>query len=200
MIKRKKKIIVTICLILIIFIVGSFLFYKYGGYLLIEKSEREELFNNINTSSPLPERFYTVYNVVNPGSLNNTLTECLFNQALMIGNKSQYKECIYKDVVIMGYVSFSKISLRRILLASLLDDNFSHRQCLDYYTNRFHFTKEIKGVQAASRYYFNKHIDYLNDEEYIEIVLMMKNSSLYNKKRRPEMMENIIKQILTQLN
>jgi membrane peptidoglycan carboxypeptidase len=59
--------------------------------------------------------------------------------------------------------------------------------------NQTDFLNNNIGIKNAAIFYFDKKIENLNEEEIITLIVMMENPSLYNPKRRKEMVEDKVK-------
>lgn len=185
--KSKKKIIAIICFIPVILIIGLFSYAKFGGYFIIDRAIKHEFFVDINNSPQLPERFYEIYEVIYPNSLNPTFwSHFVMHKA----DSNDGKSCACTEAVYVGtyplYVEATKI----IPIVNMVESNFSQKKCLNYYIN-----KEIKinKIDVGNLYS-------LSDEEIIHLILQIENPSYYNKKRNPERVQARIKEISNILN
>ncbi|MDR2948478.1 MAG: transglycosylase domain-containing protein [Prevotella sp.] len=195
MMKRKKKIPVTLCIVSVILIIGLFSFIKFGGYFLIDKADREEYIAEIKNSTELPDRFYEIYNIIFPDALETNSWMYLFNREF----GKAYNQCPCREAAYEGWY-LRHIGFDMTLLTNLTENYASQKECLNYYAAQKEFPNKIIGVHNASAQYFDKKITALNDAELIELILMMQNPYFYNKKRRPEVTQARVDYILDKLN
>lgn len=194
--KKIKKIILIICFISVLFVAGGFLFLRFGGYLFIDKADREHFVNEMKNSPPLPERFYEIYDIIYPDALGSSTLGSYFYNQLSDGFN---RECPCAEATYSGiYGRYLGAGLR--LISFTLDDDVSQRECLNFYTAKIDFLHGNKGIEKLSKSYFDKDVYSLNDREIIEVIVTMKNPNLYNRKRRPERVEAAVNQIFEKLN
>ena len=77
------------------------------------------------------------------------------------------------------------------VIATRLEKQYTKEEILSLYLNRYDFLNQAVGIKSAAHIYFNKPVDSLRVEESAMLVGMLKNSSLYNPLRRPEMVLNV---------
>lgn len=76
---------------------------------------------------------------------------------------------------------------REWIIATRLEKQYTKDEILALYLNRVDFLYQAVGIKSAAQVYFNKPVDSLNVQEAAMIVGMLKNPSLYNPKKRPEL-------------
>lgn len=192
--KKKKRIILISCSTLLLVIIGSVLFIRFGGYLIIDKSEKEHLVNEIKNAPQLPDRFYEIYDMVYPNALEKSTFLSYFYKGRQNNQKCPCGEAAYFGM----YGKYFGIKLR--LLSFILDDYVTQKECLNFYTTKIDFLHGNIGMENFSESYFNKDIYSLNDKEIVEIIIIMKNPSLYSRKRNPERLDLEINRILEEIN
>jgi penicillin-binding protein 1A len=79
-----------------------------------------------------------------------------------------------------------KRKLKEILLASRLEHNLSKDDILFLYLNQINFGKAHYGVEEASLYYFNKHVEDVDLAEAAILAGLPQNPSRINPRRHPE--------------
>ena len=77
--------------------------------------------------------------------------------------------------------------IKEWVLAVKLERRYTKEEILAMYLNIYDFGYQADGIQSAAKIYFNKTPMTLSMEEAATLVGMLKNSSLFNPKRRPEM-------------
>ncbi|MDH3652337.1 MAG: transglycosylase domain-containing protein, partial [Saprospiraceae bacterium] len=80
-----------------------------------------------------------------------------------------------------------------------LERSYTKEEILAMYLNHFDFLYNAHGIQAASETYFGKSQQDLAIEEAAMLVGMLKNPSLYNPVRRPELVEKRRMVVLNQM-
>ena len=76
------------------------------------------------------------------------------------------------------------------VLAVRLEKQYTKEEIITMYLNIYDFGYNGDGIQSASSIYFDKELDSLKIEESAVLVGMLKNSSLYNPMRRPELVKS----------
>ena len=91
-------------------------------------------------------------------------------------------------------------SLERISLGIQLDNKIGSKKCLEYYLNNIDFTNHVIGVKNASRVFYNKELEKLSDIEMIELSMISRNPSFYNKKKRPDVVKRRLNELLKRID
>ncbi len=73
------------------------------------------------------------------------------------------------------------------VIAVKLERYYSKDEIINLYLNKYDFNYNAVGIESAARTYFNKKPGELNIQESAMLIGMLKNSSLYNPVRRPEL-------------
>lgn len=184
--RKRKKILLTICITLAILIIGFFSFIKFGGYFIMDENLKEEFITDIENSSKLPDRFYEIYNVMYPHSMNpNSWTHLLTHNV-----NEEHTHCACSEAVHAGTYPIHVKTKDRILIINMIEQKFNQKKCLDYYIH-----KRIKKEKMKINNLFT-----LSDKEIISLLLQIENSSYYNKERYPERIQNKISSVLKKLH
>lgn len=191
--KPKTKLIFTAISIGIIFILIIFTYVYYIPYLTTEKSERTRIESIIGSTPELPIRFYEIYNTIYPKSLDQGQLFYLVGREF--NNRSECPCRLAASAT--EWISSYRLSLPQKTF--FIESFASQKECLNYFASITYFGNDIRGIKNASLAMFNKNIEDLNDKEYIEIILVMKNPSLYNKKRHPEFVTKRIDEIIKKI-
>jgi len=75
------------------------------------------------------------------------------------------------------------------VIAVQLEQRYTKNEILSLYLNKYDFGYQADGVRSAAKIFFNKTPQTLSIEESATLVGMLKNSSLYNPIRRPELVK-----------
>lgn len=85
------------------------------------------------------------------------------------------------------------------IIAVRLERKYTKEEIMALYLNRYDFINGAQGIKAASEIYFGKSQKELNIEEAATLIGMLKNSSLYNPLRRPELVKQRREVVLKQM-
>jgi hypothetical protein len=94
-------------------------------------------------------------------------------------------------------------SLTKMIYTLKIEKEFTKNHCLKFGLLNYDFGYKNIGIKNASKFYFSKTIDALNEDEKITLVAMFENSSLYNPIRNKQFVINkvrLYKRILHQNN
>ncbi|MFV0535853.1 MAG: hypothetical protein ACK5M3_00610 [Dysgonomonas sp.] len=130
--KRRKKIIAIICFVPLMLIIGLFSYVKFGGYLIIDKTIKNDFFADINNSPQLPERFYQIYDEIYPKSLN----PIFWSHLLIHRDSSDGESCACTEAVYAGIYPLYVKTTEIIPIINMVESSFSQKKCLDYYINK----------------------------------------------------------------
>lgn len=92
---------------------------------------------------------------------------------------------------------FQKV--KEYVIAVRLERQYTKSEILTMYLNKYDFLNQAVGIRSASRIYFGKEPKELSQEESAMLVGMLKNSSLFNPIRRPEMVKQRRNVVLKQM-
>ncbi len=106
----------------------------------------------------------------------STITQQLARQ-LFVGVRSRNK----KEALLQ--------KVKEWVLSVQLERRYTKNELIAMYLNIYDFGYNADGVQSAARIYFDKTPQELNIQECAMLVGMLKNSSLYNPIRRPELVK-----------
>lgn len=95
-----KKLLFRLTVIGLILFLGLFIYLRFGAYIFIDKQQRLEITDSIKASPSLPQRFYELYEVANPKSLNTGFTENMTRE--IIGKLTQDR-----SYIVLGIPSYS---------------------------------------------------------------------------------------------
>lgn len=85
-------------------------------------------------------------------------------------------------------------------IATQLERQYTKEEIITMYFNKYDFVYQAVGIRSASKIYFGKEAKNLNIEESAVLVAMLKNASLYNPVRRPELVKQRRNQVFVQMN
>lgn len=131
-------------------------------------------------------------------SINEAKKENL-NSVITIYNKihkhlpKKQKICPCEKVT--AYISSYRhgFSFTKFIYFLKIRHEYKSDDCLKLEFNQTDFLNNNIGIKNAAMFYFDKKIENLNEEEKITLIVMMENPSLYNPKRRKEMVEDKVK-------
>lgn len=85
------------------------------------------------------------------------------------------------------------------IIAIRLERQYTKEEIITMYFNKYDFVYQAVGVRSAAKIYFAKEAKDLNIEESAVLVAMLKNASLYNPVRRPELVTQRRNQVFVQM-
>lgn len=180
--KYIKRILIFSAIIIFIFISGTYIYLTKAAYWKIDKNDRDMFISQIKSAPTLPERFYIIYNKIYPGSLENGQLHYLLNR------DDTDSECPCRLAAYNTHFTFLS-DIHLVQLTFFVEDYLTQKECLNCLAYNFNFLNGIKGIENASKYFYNKDLSELSDSEIIELIVMMENPALYNKKRNSERLE-----------
>ncbi|MAQ74749.1 MAG: penicillin-binding protein [Aquimarina sp.] len=90
--------------------------------------------------------------------------------------------------------------IKEWVIATRLERQYTKEEIIAMYLNKYDFVNQAIGIGSASRIYFNRaNPKGLKIEEAAVLVGMLQNASLYNPRRRPELVENRRNTVLAQM-
>ncbi|MCK5815676.1 MAG: transglycosylase domain-containing protein [Flavobacteriaceae bacterium] len=92
---------------------------------------------------------------------------------------------------------FQKV--KEYVIAVRLESQYTKQEIITMYLNKYDFLNLAVGIRSASRIYFGKEPIELTQEESAMLIGMLKNSSLFNPLRRPEMVTSRRNVVLKQM-
>jgi len=184
--------------IVFIILVGLYIYGINSWRNIATEAEIEVLIKEIKSADELPDKFYKIYEINNPTSLDYGI-----QTSSVIGI---FKDNINTSPSLMVSRNWglpqktTSIKQRTRIsyygLASKLENKVNQKGCLNWIANNHYFENNQIGIFNASKYYFNKEISNLTNVEMATLVLMIQNASLYNPIRNPEGVHNRVSELL----
>lgn len=115
-------------------------------------------------------------------TISQQLAKLLFHEE---GSKNIYERMLQK--------------VKEWIIAVRLEKQYTKEEIIAMYFNKVDFVNNAAGIRSASRIYFSKEPIDLNKEECAVLVGMLKNPSLFNPRRRLEMVTNRRNTVLGQM-
>jgi len=100
-----------------------------------------------------------------------------------------------KNVLLSKEKTISR-KLREFVLAGKAEELLTKRQILEIYLNEVEWGDDIHGIEAASRFYFDKHTSELSAAEAALLAGMLPNPRYYNPFKRPDKARQRQEQVL----
>ena len=200
MLKKVLKIIKYLTLLGVLLFIGFYFYVKYYWHNFIDEDIIELFTTEVKLADKLPKKFYELYNV----EYNNALLNNFNNYALKEILYTQYREKPPSAQVARMFIVFSsktpsrhRYKLLEISLTWEIEKRTSQQECLNWITEKYDFLNQAKGIKQASKLYFKKTVENLNEKELAQIVIMLKNSSLYNPFRRQKLIDVKVQELLS---
>ncbi|WP_108869424.1 penicillin-binding protein 1A [Aquimarina aquimarini] len=115
----------------------------------------------------------------------STISQQLAKQLFTGGSKNKLERYLQK--------------IQEWVIATRLERQYTKKEIITMYLNKYDFLNQAIGVSSASRIYFGKNPQDLKKEEAAVLVGMLKNSSLFNPLRRPEKVKTRRDVVLNQM-
>lgn len=185
LLNKIKKIVITLCLLFILLISCFYFYLTHSIDSVISKERQENIFTEINESEGLPNLFYIQYEKLNPNGFKRSYTESLLSRFT-----GELKKCACEEIYAHpGYFDHYNRFAPHIFFYEV-NSKLDSKKCLDYVLQNAYFGNGIKGVKLASKKYFQKEINDLNENEILDLLIIHENPSYFNPLRRKE---NLIK-------
>ncbi|MEZ5083163.1 MAG: transglycosylase domain-containing protein [Bacteroidales bacterium] len=89
--------------------------------------------------------------------------------------------------------------LNEWVIATKLEQRYSKEEIITMYLNKFDFVNNAVGIKSAAKIYYGTTPDSLSLDQSATLIGMLKNSSLYNPVRRPELVKDRRNTVLNQM-
>ncbi|KGO86271.1 hypothetical protein Q765_11875 [Flavobacterium rivuli WB 3.3-2 = DSM 21788] len=182
-----KKIIRYFLMLTGITILFIFCYLCFGGYIITNKQERQQLFKDIKLAPKLPDNFLKVYKTLYPEALKNNGWHYLFTNE---GFNKQIESPSVEMAILYGQTRLHGSFGYFVQYNFMIEDNITQEQCLNRILQVTDFGRGIIGVEEASKQYFHKPLKMLSDMKTLEIITRIQNPQLYDKQRRPKIFED----------
>lgn len=134
------------------------------------------------------------------------LGRAIFKTAILQKKESGGGSTITQQLAKLLYSPKANNKLQRVfqkpiewLIAAKLERYYTKDEIINLYLNKYDFNYNAIGIESAARTYFNKIPAELNIQESAMLVGMLKNSSLYNPQRRPDVTKERRNVVLSQM-
>ncbi|MCD8425005.1 transglycosylase domain-containing protein [Tenacibaculum dicentrarchi] len=150
-----------------------FVYLENSIDLVIEKDNKDYLFNSIEKTEPLPLAFKQTIEKYNPNFFEQGVWNSIFGQ--LIGKARNGCQC--REIYYPFLAKDKKFTPE--ILALELEDKFTQKKCYEYNMNTANFGYGIIGIRNASRKFYNKEINDLTENEILKLNIKKENPSLY---------------------
>jgi len=200
--KRIIKILVIVIITSSLLFVSLIIYIKNDWKSFTTEKEMTELIVKIKNAEQLPKKFYELYELDNPKSLDCGINGQIINYLL------GYKYIVPPSELASWLSRFSynhvfdkrRVKYRNISISWKLEAETTQKQCLNWVVGQYDFLYRSIGIKKASKYYFNKEINELDEFELATFVIMMRNPSLYNPIKRKKTVDIAAKELLKKYN
>ena len=186
--KRPLKIFRNISILIFLMILAFYIFILNAWKFDFTEEEIKPYIAEIKQAEKLPDLFYELYNVDNGNSLEYGTLEYLTKNLLFIKTIAPSSVWIARLMYISKseYRNYPKILKVELSLATKIDKEISAKEQLNFIVQETNFAKDQIGLKSAAKFYFNKEVKELNSLEMAKLVVMLRNPSFFNPKRRLE--------------
>lgn len=199
--KKLFKIFLKTTLVFTVIFIVVFMFLLSDWNSMYKKEDFVFLKEEIQKASSedfidIPELYNKVYDVKNT------------KQYMWISNQNEIPKAVcpcfntfrmYSYMLKNNNSSRFRYELNKFLFSLKLEQEFSQDDCLKFFLNHFEFLGH-KGIKSASNYYFEKDLKDLNLDEKLTLIVMTENPSLYNPRRRAELVKEKVELYKKRLN
>ncbi len=139
----------------------------------------------------IPDNVINAYEKVYPGSLTNHIYP---DFAWLVFTRLNRKNLIQE---LLAYDIRHCNTIELISFANQLDNKLSQKQCIYLYLRRFDFLNQAEGINQAAEIYYSKSVKELTEIECLELAIMTKNPSLYDKFTRQAELDKKVKEVMS---
>ncbi len=183
----------------LVLIIGFFVYIVNIWKFNLTEQEVNGLITEIKNSEELPQRFYELYNAEYDDSLDKNLYRTQLPYLVGLNGIRSTSLWTSKHYLIFSKKYYKNRLLTANSLALKLENNTTQKECLNWVVNQTEFGYNTEGIKSAANYFFDKELSELNDRELATLVIMLKNSSLYNPKRRKELVDAKVDKLLEKI-
>lgn len=196
--KRLIKIFRNSVIIVLLLILAFYIFLLNAWKIDFTEEEIKPYITEIKQAEELPYLFYELYNLDNNNSLDSGTMEFLAKSLFYIKTSRPISVWLARMIYIPKmkdrvFINRVKIELS---LAMKIDRETLQKEQLNYLLNDLDFVNGQIGVKNASKFYFEKEITELTENEIASLIVMTRNPAFYNPKRRPEKLKNEVDKLL----
>jgi hypothetical protein len=183
--KRLKKTAFRILILVCTGILAIIAYFEIGGYFLLGE-DREVIGKEIREAPALPYNFLKMYTAVYPDALSTGLWSHIGSE-IVYGRHYDCpcRDAAYPYIATRGAGDFYESAI----ITFQVEDMATQQECLEFVLKHMDFSNGIIGIENAAKYYYNKNLDEIYEDEALELVVIARNPGLYNKKRRPELVK-----------
>jgi hypothetical protein len=138
----------------------------------------------------IPDNIINAYGKVFPNSLTNKIYPDAIWWFLKASNQRQ--SYVQLD---LAYDIHPCNTIKLISIANQVDNELTQKQCIYAYLSRCYYSNNARGIKEAANLYYNKNIQDLNERECLELVIMTKNSSLFDKYRHQDKLDEEVNKV-----
>ncbi len=128
----------------------------------------------------------------------------IFSAAIdnLLSDRTRGGSTITQQVVKNAFVG-SEVSIQRKIteafVAAEVERRFPKERILEHYMNSVFFGANAYGVKTAAEEFFGKEMDQLEIDEAATLAVLVRNPSLYNPRRRPELVINRRNEVIREM-
>lgn len=203
MLRRIAKILFILIVCFLVLVWGITLYAKHSAKQKMTQQDLDEVISKIKTAPELPENFKNTYKKVYPGVFETNLNASFLKTIL------RYKKVVYPPSREVAYLYHSVHSQTNSIFKNrmiymgfvyIVEENVSQEKCFEYTMSHFDFLNEIKGIDNAAKFYYNKPLDSLSLDEQLGLIVSLDNPSMYNLILHPEIVKGKVEKTKKELN
>lgn len=200
--KHLLKILRNTFIFVFLVILAFYIFILNAWKIDFTEEEIKPYIAEIKQAEKLSDLFYEIYNIDNGNSLEYGTLEYLTKNFLFIRTIAPSSVWIARLIYISKdeYRNYPKIFKVELSLATKIDKEVSSKEQLNFIVQETNFANDQMGLKSAAKFYFNKEIKKLNRLEMAKLVVMFRNPTLFNPKRRLEKLNQEAELLLKKFN
>ncbi len=201
-VKSFRRIGFSLAILTVLMLCSLLIFLETGSSVYLSDETKRMITFEVRSSPKLPPNFLGFYNKVFPKSLEKGVWNWVFSK---FSTNMKNTECpcatlAYNPMLYNRHSDGIGSVVARLTVALQFEEIYSQTECLNYLTHSYDFLRNIRGIQAASKFYLNKAIEDLNESEMAELIARMENPSLYDREKNLWNLNRKINLILGEIN
>ncbi len=184
----KKTAFILLCLATILYITLDI--YIYRCYKKSEPAINETVkIYSYYPDQEIPENIIQAYEKVYPGTLTSNIYPDLLWAIINLRHTTV-------QIHLARRINRFSNPFETLSIANQLDNTLTIRQCIFAELMTLDFCNNTIGIKEAAQNLYQKDIPHLTERECIELCVMTKNPTIYNKRKRPQRIKEVVDRVI----